>query len=149
MHSVKLRAMRILALVLAVVATPLLARGEASPSQAVRGYFDALDHQDFQRALALTDGDAQASTSHMVSTLKREAAEHAARVEVKVKQLAVAPPGLPQPGRGVPVPVQFHIDVVGHKWMFHKVARTLEGSARFWVDPAHADRIVAIEGRLE
>lgn len=124
------------------------ASGESGPCAAVRGYFQALDRQDFGRALALTDGNAQASTSHMVQTLRTEAAAHHARVEVKVKQLDVRSAGSAEPGRGVPVPVQFHIDVVGHKWMFHKVARTIDGEARFWVDPG-AERIVAIEGRLE
>jgi hypothetical protein len=119
----------------------------APPTDAVKGYFAALDQQDFARALSLTDGAAQARTSRMVSTLKSEAAQHHARVEVKVTRLAVQQPGAPEP-RGVPVPVRFHIDVVGHKWMFHKVARVLEGDAQFFVDPAHADRIVAIEGNL-
>lgn len=141
--------MRTLALLIAVVVAPLAVRAEGSPVQSVRGYFDALGRQDFRRALAFTCAEAQKTTSHMVSTLQREAAEHGARVEVQVKQVDVAAPGSLEPGRGVPVPVQFHIDVVGHKWMFHKVARRLEGQARFWVDPAHADRIVAIEGNLE
>lgn len=140
--------MRIAALLLAVLA-PVAARAEAAPAEAVRGYFEALDHQDFQRALALTRGAAQRRTSRMVSTLQREAAAHDARVEVKVKALAVRAPGEVEPGRGVPVPVEFEIDVIGHKWFFHKVARRLEGEARFWVDPERPDRIVAIDGRLE
>jgi len=45
-------------------------------------------------------------------------------------------------------PVQFHIDVIGHKWFFNKVARVLEGDAEFYVDPARAGRIVDIQGNL-
>jgi hypothetical protein len=130
--------------------------GAASPGHAhanvtdpVRGFFQALDRQDFSRALALTDGAALSRTWNMVAQLRSEAAAHHARVEVKVKQLDVRAPGAAEPGRGVPVPVAFHIDVVGHKWLCHRVARQLEGEARFWVDPDRADRIVAIEGRLE
>jgi hypothetical protein len=121
---------------------------EPDPTNPVRGYFAALDRQDFGRALALTDGDAQARTSRMVTTLQREAARHHARVEVKVTRLAVEAPGVALPGRGVPVPVRFHIDVIGHKWLFNRVARVLEGDAQFYVDPARADRIVNIEGNL-
>lgn len=140
--------MRIAALLLALLA-PAAVRAEASPTQAVRGYFDAIDRQDFQRALSMTLGAAQQRTSRLVSALKREAAAHAARIEVKVKSLAVRAPGSPEPGRGVPVPVEFRIDLIGHKWFCHRVARRLEGEARFWVDPARPDRIVAIDGRLE
>jgi hypothetical protein len=118
------------------------------PTSPVRGYFAALDRQDFGQALALTDGNAQARTSRMVSTLQSEAARHHARVEVKVTRLAVRSPGAALPGRGVPVPVQFHIDVIGHKWFFNKVARVLEGDAEFYVDPNRADRIVDIQGNL-
>lgn len=140
--------MRISALLLLVVA-PVLAHAQGSPAEAVRGYFQALDRQDFGRAISMTLGAAQQRTTHMVSTLRREAAAHDARVEVKVKALSVRSPGVAQPGRGVPVPVQFHIDVIGRKWMFHRVARRLEGEARFWVDPQRPEHILAIEGRLE
>jgi len=143
--------MRSLALLFVVAAaSPLaLAQGETSPCDAVRGYFQALERQDFGRALALTDGSAQSQTSQMVAELKSEAKAHNARVEVRVKQLDVRPAGALQPGRGVPVPVAFRIDVVGKKWCFSKVARTLGGEARFWIDPERPDRIVAIEGHLQ
>jgi hypothetical protein len=124
------------------------AASEPDPTSPVRGYFAALDRQDFNRAIALTDGNAQERTSRMVSELRQEAAQHHARVEVKVTRLAVRTPGAALPGRGVPVPVQFHIDVIGHKWFFNKVARVLEGDAQFFVDPARADRIVDIQGSL-
>ena len=130
-----------------VIAAPFTAHAESGAIAAVRGYFRALDHQDFGRALALTGGAAQTRTSRMVNQLKSEAAAHQARVEVKVKQLDVRSPGEPD-ARGVPVPVAFHIDVVGHKWCFSKVARRLAGEARFYVDPANAGRIIAIEGSL-
>jgi hypothetical protein len=136
------------AIAVVLVATPFTAvHAEAGPSAAVRGYFRALDRQDFVGALALTDGAAQSRTSRMVNQLKSEAAAHKARVEVKVTQLDVRSPGQPD-ARGVPVPVAFHIDVVGHKWCFSKVARKLDGEARFYVDPTNAGRITAIEGRL-
>ncbi len=143
-----LQAMRWSVLALVTIAPLCAVRAEAGPAESVRGFFRALERQDFSRALAFTDGAAQARTSHMVSELKTEAAAHNARVEVKVQKLDVATPGAAEPGRGVPVPVVFHIDVVGHKWMFSKVARKLEGVARFWVDPGRAGRIVAIDGRL-
>jgi hypothetical protein len=125
-----------------------LATAHAGATDAVTGYFEALDRQDFSRALAYTDGDAKGRTSRMVEKLKSEAAQNNARVEVKVKRLDVSSPGVAEPGRGVPVPVAFRIDVVGHKWCFSKVARKLDGEARFYLDPAHPDRIVAIEGSL-
>src|SRR3954469_15605722 len=134
-------------LAVAAIAVPFAAAAEPCPSDAVRGYFQALDRQDFSGALALTDGDAQARTSRMVDTLKSEAAAHKARVEVKVKSVDVRAPGAPD-ARGVPVAVAFKIDVVGHKLCFSKVARKLDGEARFYVDPAHSDRIVAIEGNI-
>jgi hypothetical protein len=144
-----LSAMRLLIPVLVVAAAAsALAHAEARPGDAVRGYFQALDRQDFVKALALTVDAAQARTSHMVQALKSEAAAHHARVEVKVKHLDVRSPGSPE-ARGVPVSVAFHIDVVGHRWCFSKVARRLAGEARFFVDPEHPDRITAIEGRLE
>jgi hypothetical protein len=138
-----------LALVVSIVALDNHARADVNPADAVRGYFQALDRQDFRRALELTDGEALRRTFHMVDTLRHEAAANHARVEVRVKALDVRAPGAAEPGRGVPVPVQFHIDVVGHKWCFHKVARTLDGVARFWIDPARPDRILSIEGRLD
>lgn len=124
---------------------PMIAHADASST--VRGYFAALNRQDFRSALALTNGAALSSTSHMVDDLKRQAAKNHARVEVKVTRADVSAPQQ-QEARGVPVPVAFHIDVVGHKWCFHKVARQLEGQARFFVDPAGSGRIVAIEGQL-
>jgi hypothetical protein len=138
----------LVALPLLLLSPPTRASTDPDPTSPVRGYFAALDRQDFNRAIALTDGNAQARTSQMVSTLRHEAAQHHARVEVKVTRLAVREPGAALPGRGVPVPVQFHIDVIGHKWFFNKVARVLEGDAQFYVDPARPDRIVDIQGNL-
>ena len=137
--------MRLL-LTLAALGTFAASPAHAEATDAVRGYFSALARQDFGGALSLTDGAAQSRTSHMVSRLQNEAAAHHARVEVKVTKLDVRAPGAPEPGLGVPVPVVFHIDVVGHKWLFHRVARTLDGCARFWVN---ADRIVAIDGSID
>jgi hypothetical protein len=140
--------MRFLApLLLTLVAPVALAHAEPNPCAAVRGYFAALGRQDFGGALALTNGSAQARTSTMLDQLKHEAAANHARVDVKVTRLDVRAPGEPD-ARGLPVPVAFHIDVVGHKWCFSKVARKLDGEARFYFDPAHPDRIVAIEGRI-
>jgi hypothetical protein len=140
--------MRFLVPLLFTLSAPLtLAHAEAGPMAAVRGYFAALGRQDFGSALALTDGAAQARTSRMVDTLKNEAAAHHARVDVKVTKLDVRAPGTPD-AHGLPVPVAFHIDVVGHKWCFSKVARALDGEARFYFDPERPQRIVAIEGNL-
>lgn len=139
--------MRLLLPLLAVLCAPL-ATAHAGATDAVRAYFQALDRQDFSRALAYTDGAAKGRTSRMVEQLKSEAAQHNARVEVKVKRLDVRSPGVAEPGRGVPVPVAFRIDVVGHKFCFSKVARKLDGEARFYLDPSNPDRIVAIEGNL-
>jgi len=85
----------------------------------------------------------------MVEKLRSEAAAHHARVELKVKRLDVRDAGAAEPGRGVPIPVAFHIDIVGHRWCFSKIARQLDGEARFYLDPERPDRIVAIEGRLD
>jgi hypothetical protein len=137
--------MQYLLLTLALAVSPLSAHADACAT--VRGYFAALDRQDFTSAIAMTNGTAQSSTSHMVEDLKKQAAKNHARVEVKVKRLDVSKP-LQAEARGVPVPVAFHIDVVGHKFCFHKVARQLDGQARFFVDPAGSGRIVAIEGSL-
>jgi hypothetical protein len=146
MHSIPC----LLAAALATVATfaTTAAHANEDPAAAVRGYFSALNRQDFGGAIALTDGDAHARTNRMVDQLKQEAAAHHARVEVKVTKVDVRAPGVAEPGRGVPVPVQFHIDVVGHKWCFNKVARKLDGTARFWINAERPDRIVAIEGHL-
>jgi hypothetical protein len=128
---------------------PLLGHAEVGPQAAVKGYFQALGRQDFGKALSLTDGDAQARTSHMVSTLQSQAAAAHARVEVQVKKVELRETGALEPGRGVPVCVQFHIDVVGKKYCFAKVARRLEGEAKFWVDPNRSDKIVAIDGNID
>ena len=136
-----------LVLAAATVTLPLAVEAQPTPTSAVRDYFQALGRQDFSRALALTDGAAQMRTSRMVETLKSEAAAHHARVEVSVTRLDVRSPGAPE-ARGVPVPVVFHIDLVGKKWCFSKVARTLDGEARFFVDPSRPDRIIAIEGKI-
>ena len=137
--------MQYLLMTLAIATAPLAAHADACST--VRGYFAALDRQDFTTAIAMTNGTAQSSTSQMVDDLKRQAAKNHARVEVKVKRLDVSAAMQPE-ARGVPVPVAFHIDVVGHKFCFHKVARQLDGQARFFVDPAGSGRIVAIEGKI-
>jgi hypothetical protein len=127
-----------------------IVHSEASctPTDTVRRYFQALDHQDFATAIALTDGGAKMRTSSMIDRLKKEAAAAGVTVAVRVKRLDVRAPGLPEP-RGVPVPVVFHIDIVGKKWCFSKVALRLDGEARFFIDPARRDdRIVAIDGIL-
>ena len=137
--------MQYLLMTLALATAPLTAHADACST--VRGYFAALDRQDFTTAIAMTNGTAQSSTSQMVEDLKRQAAKNHARVEVKVKRLDVSVAQQAE-ARGVPVPVSFHIDVVGHKFCFHKVARQLDGQARFFVDPSGSGRIVAIEGKL-
>src|SRR4051794_7204909 len=112
MHRSKLMAAVVGVIGLGAAAWTETARGQegADATGPVKGYFAALDRQDFSRALALTGGSAQARTSRMVQTLQQQAAEQHARVEVKVRSLAVRSPGVAEPGRGVPVPVSFRID---------------------------------------
>jgi hypothetical protein len=121
-----------------------LAHAQPSAEQTVRGYFDALGKNDFNRALALTAGEAQARTARMVGTLQQQAAANDAKVILKVKRVEVAPPQEPDG----PVEVSFDIDVVGKKWIFSKVARKLNGRAHFYVD-SDEPKIVAIEGRID
>jgi len=120
------------------------AQGALSAPSVVRGYFAALEHKDFHRALSLTAGAAQERTALMVGTLNREAAQHHAEVELHVTKLEVANPA-PAPNGTAPVQVSFDIDVIGKKWIFRKVARRLTGQAQFYVA---ADQIVAIDGRI-
>jgi hypothetical protein len=121
----------------------------SAPDEAVRRYFRALDHQDFDRAIALTDGGAKARTASMIDRLKREADAHKVSVEIRVKHLDVRAPGLPEP-RGVPVHVAFDIEIVTRKWCFSRIALRLNGEACFYIDPARPhDHIVAIDGNLD
>ena len=121
-----------------------LAHAQPTPEQTVRGYFDALGRNDFNRALSLTAGEAQERTARMVGTLQQQALANDAKVILKVKRVEVAPQQAPDG----PVEVSFDIDVVGKKWIFSKVARKLNGRAQFYVD-SDAPKIVAIEGRID
>ncbi len=107
----------------------------------IRGYFAALERKDFGGALRLTTGGAQARTAHMLGTLERQAAAEHADVELRVRRLDLSPASVG------PVQVTFDIDVIGRKWLFHKVARTLRGTARFLV--RDDGRIAAIDGALD
>jgi hypothetical protein len=121
-----------------------------SPSIAtVCHYFEALNRNDFGRALSLTAGAAQTRTQQMLGKLKHEADAADAEVELHVRRLAVAE--RPAAQGGVPVDVVFDIDVVGKRWFFSRVARRLAGTARFLVEPppSSAPRIVAINGALK
>ncbi|HZS36626.1 MAG TPA: hypothetical protein VFF06_07370 [Polyangia bacterium] len=129
--------MRALLVVLAL-ATPALAF--AQPTQVVQRWFAALEQKNFPQAMALTQGSALQRTEHMVGRLVAEAEAHHADVEVKVKHLEVR-------DEGGDVLVTFDIDIVGKKWFFRRVARTLAGTARFTL--ADGQRIDAIDGRLE
>jgi hypothetical protein len=126
-----------IALLVAIV-TPAFA-GERS--QLVQRWFAALESKDFPKAIALTAGAAQERTEHMVGRLVSEAAAHHADVEVKVKHLDVH-------DEGGAVNATFDIDIVGKKWFFRRVARTIAGKARFLFAGA-AQRIVAIDGHLD
>lgn len=126
-------------------AVPLASAADAEPpSETVRGYFDALGRQDFTRALSLTSGAAQKRTEKMVGDLRQQAAAAHAQVELKVTRVDVDDAVTD----GDSVKVSFHIDVIGKKWMFKKVARRLEGTAHFRVEGAAEPRIVAIDGQL-
>jgi hypothetical protein len=130
------------ALALVSLVLPIAVGHAQEPANLVRGYFAALEHKDFSRALSMTAGTAQACTANMVGTLERQAAEHHADVEVKVQRLEVGSPS--NPGM---VPVRFDIDVIGKKWIFRRLARKLSGTATFRL-AASGDRIVAIDGVL-
>src|SRR3954471_19854 len=119
-----IRAVAFTSLVMAFASSPLLQAQE--PASLVRGYFAALENKDFNKAIRLTEGSAQSRTQHMVGTLQREASEHHAEVELKVQKLDVQPHA-----DGQRVKVEFNIDVIGKKWVFKKVARTLSGAAEF------------------
>lgn len=113
--------MRLAATLLLVAFTTLAlpARASSAPASTVRSFFAALERRDFGGALQLTEGAASAVINNMLD------------------------------GNGAtPVDVAYDIDVIGKKWLFHKVARHLSGTASFYVDD-HGPRIVAIVGMLE
>src|SRR5437016_3647841 len=145
-----MRSLVSLALVASLFA--LAARSDASAPRSasvatVCGYFEALNRNDFGRALALTVGDAETRTRQILGNIQRQANAADAEIELHVRKLAVAERA---PAAGaVPVDVVFDIDVVGKKWLFSKVARKLAGKAQFVVAPASQPRIVAIVGSLE
>ena len=58
---------------LATLASGHLVSAQTGPdaTATVRGYFEALGHNDFQRALALTQGAAQERTASLVGTLRQ------------------------------------------------------------------------------
>ena len=124
--------------------SPLLA-SRSSASSTVRGFFDALEHKDFPRALALTDGEAAMRIADLLGRIDAEAERAHAQIELKVRRLRIAE-GVPDDGV-VPVEVSYEIDVIGKKWIFRKLARKLVGTAEFRVDGS-APRITAILGRL-
>ena len=135
-------------MVLSAIALPALAaKAESFQSSTVKGYFAALDRQDFDTALKLTSGSAQVRTAKMVGDLKEEAAKHNAKVLVEVKKVEVVE--LDEEGDGPKtIEVTFDIDIVGKKWMFKKVARRLNGTARFEVVQDPEPHIVTIDGKL-
>ena len=115
-----------------------------SPSKVVRGWFAAIVRQDFGGAIALTRGAAQTRTERVVGELTLGAAAHHASLEVKVHKLDIqAPPA----GSTTPVTARFDIDVIGKRWVFHRLARKLTGVVKFHV--ATDQHITAIDGRLE
>jgi hypothetical protein len=137
--------MKLAALATAITLLLMMAKATAAdPSALVRSYFEALRRGDFPRALALTDGAAQARTARMVARLRDEAAAKHATVELRLRQLQLAL--IPADGGSAPVDVQFAIDVVGHKWIFSRVARRLQGHAQFLVED---ERITQIDGWLD
>jgi hypothetical protein len=125
---------------------PAFARA-GNPSVTVRSFFDALEHKDFDRALAFTGGDAALRITRLFQHIDAEAQAHHAQVEVKVRSLSIAERA-PDDSGEIPVEVSYDIDVIGKKWIFRKLARKLTGTAQFYVD-ASEPRIVAIIGRLE
>lgn len=123
----------------------LLQPRASAASTTVRGFFDALEHKDFPRALALTDGEAAMRIADLLGRIEGEAERAHAQIELKVRRLRIAERA---PDDGVvPVEVSYEIDVIGKKWFFRKLARKLVGTAEFRVDGS-APRITAIVGRL-
>jgi hypothetical protein len=111
----------------------------------VRGWFAALVRQDFGGAIALTRGAAQTRTERVVGELTGGAAAHHASLEMKVHKLDIQAP--PAAGSPTPVTARFDIDVIGKRWVFHRLARKLTGVVKFHVGTDQ--RIIAIDGRLE
>jgi hypothetical protein len=134
-----IRAIALTSLVMAVASSA----HAQEPTALVRGYFAALERSDFSKAIRLTQGAAQKSTEHMVGTLQSQAAQHHAEVELKVQRLDVRPND-----DGQRVKVEFNIDIIGKKWVFKKVARTLAGTAEFKI-AENGDHIEHIDGNLE
>lgn len=133
-------------LIAASLLLPSLARAGA-PSSTVRDFFAALEHRDFPRALAFTDGTASGRVSRLLAHIDREAARHHAQVEFKVRSLRLSE-GSPDEAGATPVEVTYEIDVIGKKWIFRKLARKLTGTADFYV-AENAPRITAIVGQLD
>lgn len=134
-----IRAVAVTSLVMALAPS---ARAQ-EPASLVRGYFAALARKDFDKAIRLTQGAAQRSTEHMVGTLQQQAAQHHAEVELKVQRLDLRPND-----DGQRIRVDFNIEVIGKKWVFRKVARTLAGTAEFKI-AGNGDHIEHIDGNLE
>jgi hypothetical protein len=116
------------------------------PAATVRGFFDALEHKDFGRALSLTGGDAAVRIAQLLGHIDQEAAQRHVQVELKVRSLRLAE-GAPDDAGAIPVEVTYDIDVIGKKWIFRKLARKLTGTAEFFVDEREP-RITAIVGQL-
>jgi hypothetical protein len=133
-----LRAISFLSLVLSLVS----GAHAQEPCALVRGYFAALADKNYDKAIQLTSGAAQTRTRNWVGSLEQEAAQHHADVQLRVQRLDV------RPSDGQRVSVTFHIDVVGKKLCFSKVARTLAGVAQFTV-ANNGESIEQIDGHIE
>jgi hypothetical protein len=140
----KLAAAILLVIGLVTLAPPARA---SAPASTVRSFFAALERRDFGGALALTEGAAAGVITSMLDAINSEAARRHVDVELRVRSLRVTERGADGSGQ-TPVDVAYDIDVIGKKWIFHKVARHLSGTASFYVDD-RAPRIVAIVGMLD
>jgi hypothetical protein len=134
--------MRFTVLLLAgLIAAPASA-AESSASDVVRGFFSALDREDFAGALGRTVGDARMRTAQMVHRITSEAARKHVGFDVITRKIDVSDRGLGK------VSAQFEIDIVARFLMFKRVVRKIAGVASFDVD-LPSSRITVIDGTLD
>jgi hypothetical protein len=134
--------MRFITLVCALGLSLPARAAESSSAELVRGFFSALDREDFAGALGRTVGEARARTSRIIDRITGEAARKHVGFDVVTRKINVADRG---PGK---VAAAFEIDIVARFMFFKKVVRRIQGLASFDVD-VPARRITAIDGALE
>ena len=109
------------------------AQGVSAPLAArlVNTYFHALGRQDAGALGAVTRGTAAADTRSLLQRIWSEAARRKVAVELKVKNLLIAPSS--PVGDTTRVDVDFDVAVIARRWIFSKVTREWNGHATFLV----------------